>query len=91
MYAIRSYYGLSSARAVAMVAEARDRGLPVSADVTAHHLHLTEHDIGEFNTQCHVLPPLRSTSDREALRLAIASGAIDAVCSDHQPHSYNFV
>jgi len=80
------FCGLSSARAVAMVAEARARGLPVSADVTAHHLHLTEHDIGEFNTQCHVLPPLRSTSDRDALRKAVASGTIDAVCSDHQPH-----
>ena len=80
------FCGLSSARAVAMVAEARARGLPVSADVTAHHLHLTEHDIGEFNTQCHVLPPLRSTSDREALRAAVANGTIDAVCSDHQPH-----
>ncbi len=77
---------LSSSRAVIMVNEARKRGLPVSADVTAHHLHLTEYDIGYFNTQCHVLPPLRSQRDREALRRAVKNGVIGAVCSDHQPH-----
>jgi dihydroorotase len=77
---------LSSARAVAMVAEAQGRGLPVTADVTAHHLHLTEHDIGFFNTQCYVLPPLRSLRDREALRRAVRDGVITAICSDHQPH-----
>ena len=77
---------LSSARAVALVAAAQREGLPVSADVTAHHLHLTEHDIGFFNTQCHVRPPLRSREDKEGLRLALKSGVIGAVCSDHQPH-----
>lgn len=77
---------LSSARAVAMIAEARTRGLPVSADVTAYHLHLTEHDIGTFDTRCFVLPPLRGTGDREALREALAGGIVSAVCSDHQPH-----
>ena len=77
---------LSSSRAVIMVNEARKRGLPVSADVTAHHLHLTEYDIGYFNTQCHVLPPLRSQRDREALRRAVKNGVIGAICSDHQPH-----
>lgn len=77
---------LSSARAAAMVTEAQARGLSVTADATAHHLHLTERDIGEFNTQCHVLPPLRSTRDREGLRAAVKQGAIAAICSDHQPH-----
>jgi dihydroorotase len=77
---------LSSARAVTMVAEAQRRGLAVTADVTAHHLHLTEHDIGYFNTQCHVLPPLRGQRDRDGLRQAIKSGVITAICSDHQPH-----
>ncbi|MHB8453456.1 MAG: dihydroorotase [Acidiferrobacterales bacterium] len=77
---------LSSARAVAMVAAAQQQGLPVSADVTAHHLHLTEHDIGFFNTQCHVLPPLRGSRDRDGLRDAVANGVISAICSDHQPH-----
>ena len=80
------FCGLSSARAVQMVAEAQRRGLPVSADVTAHHLHLTEHDIGYFDTQCHVQPPLRSRRDRDALRRAVKQGVITAICSDHQPH-----
>ncbi len=80
------FCGLSSARAVMMIEEARGRGLPVSADVTAHHLHLTEHDIGQFDTQCHVLPPLRARRDRDALRAALKRGVIDAICSDHQPH-----
>ncbi len=77
---------LSNARSVAMIVDAQQRGLAVSADVTAHHLHLTEHDIGMFDTQCHVLPPLRSRDDRQALREALAQGSICAVCSDHQPH-----
>lgn len=80
------FCGLTSHRAVAMIAEARKHGLPVTADVTAHHLHLTEHDIGFFNTQCNVRPPLRSTRDRDALRIALKSGVIGAICSDHQPH-----
>ncbi|MHB8346669.1 MAG: dihydroorotase [Acidiferrobacterales bacterium] len=77
---------LSSARAVAMVAAAQEQGLEVSADVTAHHLHLTEQDVGFFNTQCHVLPPLRAGRDRDGLRQAVKSGIISAICSDHQPH-----
>jgi dihydroorotase len=80
------FCNLSSARAVTMVAEAQKHGLPVTADVTAHHLHLTEHDIGYFDTQCHVRPPLRSLRDRDALRVALKSGVIGTICSDHQPH-----
>lgn len=80
------FNGLSAARSVDMVAGAQRGGLPVSADVTAHHLHLTEHDIGFFNTQCHVIPPLRSARDRERLLSGISEGVITAVCSDHQPH-----
>lgn len=77
---------LSNARSVAMVADAQQRGLEVTADVTAHHLHLTEHDIGFFNTQCHVLPPLRRRQDRDALREGLVRGAVCAISSDHQPH-----
>ncbi len=80
------FCNLSSRRAVSMIAEAQRQGLPVSADVTAHHLHLTEHDIGDFNTQCHVRPPLRGKQDRHGLRKALKSGVIGAICSDHQPH-----
>ncbi|QBQ54029.1 dihydroorotase [Nitrosococcus wardiae] len=77
---------LSSSRAVRMVREARAEGLPITADVTAYHLHLTEHDIGEFNSQCHVIPPLRSLRDRDALHEGLRDGTFSAICSDHQPH-----
>ncbi|HKJ76750.1 MAG TPA: dihydroorotase, partial [Gammaproteobacteria bacterium] len=77
---------LSTARGAEMVAEARARGLPVSADVAAHQLYLTEMDVMAFDNACHVRPPLRSQRDREGLRTALADGVITAVCSDHQPH-----
>ncbi|NKB36352.1 MAG: dihydroorotase [Gammaproteobacteria bacterium] len=77
---------LSSARSVALIAEAKKSGLPVSADVGICHLHLSEMDVDGYNSDCHLRPPLRSQRDREALCQAITSGAIDAICSDHQPH-----
>ena len=77
---------LSTARAVRMIARARYDGLPVSADVAAHQLYLTDMDIGYFDTQCHVRPPLRSQRDREGLREGLKQGTINAICSDHQPH-----
>jgi dihydroorotase len=69
-----------------MVAEARASGLPVSADVAAHQLFLTEVDAADFNPLCHVIPPLRTQRDRDGLREAVARGDIAAICSDHQPH-----
>ena len=77
---------VSSARAVQMIARAQYDGLPVTADVTAHHLHLTEMDIGFFDSNCHVRPPLRTQRDREALVDALATGNLNAICSDHEPH-----
>ena len=77
---------LSSGRAVDMIRRARDEGLPVSADVAAHQLHLCEDDITDFNSQCHLLPPLRTAQDREQLREAVAANVVDSICSDHQPH-----
>ncbi len=77
---------VSSARAVQMIARAQYDGLPITADVTAHHLHLTEMDIGYFDSNCHVRPPLRTQRDREALVGALATGNLNAICSDHEPH-----
>ena len=77
---------LSSGRSVEKVSEAQHRGLSVSAAVSAHHLHLSERDIGGFDTRCHVLPPLRSLADRDVLRQGVADGVIQAICSDPQPH-----
>ena len=76
---------LSSAEGVAMVRAAKADGLPVTADVSAHHLHLCDVDIGWFDPQAHLLPPLRATRDRDALRAGVVDGTIDAICSDHAP------
>ncbi len=76
---------LSSAEGVAMVREARARGLPVTCDIGIHHAHLSEMDIGYFDPNCNLTPPLRSQRDRDALRAGLADGTIDALCSDHAP------
>ena len=76
---------LSSASGVAMVRAAKADGLPVTCDVSVHHLHLCDVDIGWFDSQAHLMPPLRATRDRDALREGVADGTIDAICSDHAP------
>ena len=76
---------LSTAEGVAMLRAAKKEGLPVSGDVGAHHVHLSEIDLGYFDSHCHVIPPLRSLRDRDALRAGLADGTIDALCSDHAP------
>jgi len=76
---------LSSAAGVAVVAEAKARGVPITCDVGVHHLHLCDRDIGDFDANCRLSPPLRDPSDRDRLRRALAEGVIDAVCSDHTP------
>ncbi len=76
---------LSSARGVELVREAKREGLPVTADVAVHHLHLTDVDIGFFDSQYRVDPPFRTQRDRDAIRSALVDGTIDAICSDHTP------
>ncbi len=76
---------LSSARGLALVKAARDEGLPVTADVAVHHLHLIDVDIGFFDPRCRIDPPLRGQRDRAAIRAALADGTVDAICSDHAP------
>jgi len=80
------FHLLSSARAVEMVAEAQNRGLPVTASVAVHHLHLNETHIGAFDARYKVFPPLRTARDQRALVRGIERGVISAICSDHQPH-----
>jgi len=77
---------LSTARAVTLIAEAKKQGLPVSADVNICQLHLTDMDIADYNSLCHLRPPLRSQRDQQALITGVKAGLIAAVCSDHQPH-----
>ena len=86
----RVHFGqLSSARAVAMIAEAQSRDVAVSADVAIHQLHLTETAVDEFDANAHVNPPFRSEADLESLRQGLVSGILAAICSDHQPHDPN--
>lgn len=83
----RVHFGrLSTARGCELLAQAQQRGLPVSADVAAHQLFLSDVDLEGFNAMAHVIPPLRSAQDRDALRRAVAEGVIASICSDHQPH-----
>lgn len=76
---------LSSAGGVAAVRAAKAEGLPVTCDVGVHHLHLSERDLGYFDSQCRLEPPLRSLRDRDALAAGLADGTIDCACSDHTP------
>ncbi|MFM8332556.1 MAG: dihydroorotase [Candidatus Methylumidiphilus sp.] len=86
----RVHFGqLSSARAVAMVAEAQSLGVAASADVAIHQLHLTESAVEGFDANAHVYPPFRSHADRDALRRGLTAGTLAAICSDHQPHEPN--
>jgi len=76
---------LSSAEGVAMVRAAKADGLPVTCDVDVHHLHLCDVDIGWFDAQANLMPPLRGTRDRDALSQGVLDGTIDAICSDRAP------
>ncbi len=76
---------LSSAAGIELVRQAKREGLPVSCDVGVHHVHLTDADIGFFDSNARLTPPLRSQRDRDAIRLGLLDGTIDALCSDHTP------
>lgn len=78
---------ISSLRSVALVREAKARGLSVTAEVTPHHLMLTDEALLGYETSCKVNPPLREAADREALREALRDGTIDCIATDHAPHS----
>jgi dihydroorotase len=76
---------ISSAAALELIRAAKKEGLPVTCDVGVHHLHMTDADIGFFDPNARLTPPLRSQRDREAIRAGLHDGTIDAVCSDHTP------
>jgi dihydroorotase len=78
---------LSTARSLALVVAARDEGLPVTCEVAPHHFTLDEGALSDFNPIFKVHPPLRSSQDVDALRLALTRGDIDAVATDHAPHA----
>lgn len=76
---------LSCATSVDMVRAAKREGLNVTCDVSMNHVHLTETDIGYFDANCHLNPPLRTQRDRAALREGLRDGTIDVICSNHSP------
>ena len=76
---------LSTAGAVDLMRRAKQEGLPVTCDVGLHHVHLCDMDLGYFQSQCRLEPPLRSQRDRDALARGLAEGVIDCACSDHTP------
>jgi len=84
---VRAHFGkISCAQSVDMLKQAQDKGLKVTADVAVHQLFLTDMDVCDYNSHCHVRPPLRSQRDLESLRQALKLGIIRAISSDHQPH-----
>ncbi len=76
---------ISSAEGVELVRAAKRQGLAVTCDVSMNHVHLSEMDIGFFDANCHLMPPLRNQRDKAALRAGLLDGTIDAICSNHSP------
>ena len=76
---------MSTAAGLELVRAAKKEGLPITCDVGAHHVHMTEMDIGFFDANARLTPPLRSQRDRDAIRAALLDGTVDAICSDHTP------
>jgi len=76
---------LSSGAGVELVRQAKEQGLPVTCDVSIHSLHLTDNDIGYFDSRMRLNQPLRQQQDRDALRQGLSDGTIDALVSDHTP------
>ena len=79
---------LSTKRGMELVAEAKERGLKISAEVTPHHFSLTDEAVKGYDPNTKVNPPLRSKEDLEALKNGIAEGIIDVIATDHAPHTY---
>ncbi len=79
------FHHITSKTGVDMIKNAQERGINVTADVTLHHLHLTEHDINNYDPLCHVQPPLRSLRDRDSLRQAVKEGSVSAITASHKP------
>ncbi len=76
---------ISSSNGLDLIRKGKAEGLPISCDISINHLHLSEHDIGYFNANCRLVPPLRSLRDRDALQQGLEDGTIDALVSDHAP------
>jgi dihydroorotase len=80
---------MSTRGSVVIIREAKERGVRVTAEVTPHHLTLTDHACEEYDTHAKMNPPLREAGDVAALRGALKEGVIDCIASDHAPHAYD--
>lgn len=78
---------VSSGEAVALIRRAKERGVRVTAETAPHYFTLTEEAVGDYDTLAKMNPPLRSAADRAAIRAALADGTLDAIATDHAPHS----
>jgi dihydroorotase len=78
---------VSTSASLALISRAKETGLKVTCEVTPHHLTLTDEAVKTYDTYAKMKPPLRGKQDMEALRKGVASGLVDAVASDHAPHS----
>ena len=78
---------VSTRASINLIERAKVDGLPITADTTPHHLTLTDADVGNFDTNFKMNPPLRSLSDQQALVHALKAGIIDAIATDHAPHT----
>jgi dihydroorotase len=80
---------ISSTGSVRIVREAKARGVPITAEVTPHHVTLNDACVASYDSNCKMKPPLRSEEDRLALLEGLRDGTIDCIASDHAPHAYS--
>src|SRR5213079_1120986 len=80
---------MSTRGSVELIRRAKEQGIRVTAEVTPHHLTLTDHACETYDTHAKMNPPLREAADVAALRQALKDGVIDCVASDHAPHAYD--
>src|SRR5207244_12522621 len=80
---------VSTRGSVELIRRAKEQGIRVTAEVTPHHLTLTDHACESYDTHAKMNPPLREAGDIAALRQALKEGVIDCIASDHAPHAYD--
>ena len=78
---------VSCEASLALIRQAKSRGIPVTAETAPHYFTLTDEAVSGYNTHAKMNPPLRSEKDRQAIRMALADGTLDAIATDHAPHS----